>query len=99
MGGRADRIALTNAYAAKGPTGFWQQIRKANEKTGRNFGEFDIPQVYARLGNKDLVLEWLGRNCEARTPFTTYMNVDPAYDSIRSDPRFENLARRIGLTQ
>ncbi len=95
----ADRIALTNAYAAKGPTGFWQQIRKANEKTGRNFGEFDIPQVYARLGNKDLVLEWLGRNCEARTPFTTYMNVDPAYDSIRSDPRFENLARRIGLTQ
>jgi TolB-like protein/Flp pilus assembly protein TadD len=95
----ADKIALTNAYAAKGPTGFWQQIQKANEKTGRNFGEFDIPQVYARLGEKDLVLEWLGRNYAVRTPFTTYMNVDPAYDSIRSDPRFENLARRIGLAQ
>jgi len=95
----AGKIALTNAYAAKGPTGFWQQIQKANEKTGRNFGEFDIPQVYARLGEKDLVLEWLGRNYAVRTPFTTYMNVDPAYDSIRSDPRFENLARRIGLAQ
>ena len=95
----ADKIALTNAYAAKGPTGFWQQIQKANEKTGRNFGEFDIPQVYARLGEKDLVLEWLGRNYAVRMPFTTYMNVDPAYDSIRSDPRFENLARRIGLAQ
>ena len=72
-----------------------QQIQKANEKTGRNFGEFDIPQVYARLGEKDLALEWLGRNYESRTNFTTYMNVDPAYDSMRSDPRFENLARRI----
>jgi TolB-like protein/DNA-binding winged helix-turn-helix (wHTH) protein len=91
------KIALTDAYAANGPKGFWEQIQKANEKTGRNFGEFDIPQVYARLGEKDLALEWLGRNYESRTNFTTYMNVDPAYDSMRSDPRFENLARRIGL--
>jgi hypothetical protein len=88
---------LTDAYAANGPKGFWQQIQNANEKTGRNFGEFDIPQVYARLGEKDLALEWLGRNYESRTNFTTYMNVDPAYDSMRSNPRFENLARRIGL--
>jgi len=93
----AGKTALTDAYAANGPKGFWLQIQKANEKTGRNFGEFDIPQVYARLGEKDLALEWLGRNYEARTNFTTYMNVDPAYDSMRSDPRFENLARRIGL--
>jgi TolB-like protein/DNA-binding winged helix-turn-helix (wHTH) protein/tetratricopeptide (TPR) repeat protein len=95
----ADKLALTNAYAAKGPMGFWRQIQKANEKTGRNFGEFDIPQVNARLGEKDLAIEWLGKNCEARTPFTTYMNIDPAYDSLRSDPRFASLARRIGLTQ
>jgi tetratricopeptide (TPR) repeat protein len=93
----ANKIVLTNAYAANGPRGFWHQIQKANETTGRNFGEFDIPQVYARLGEKDLALEWLGRNYEARTPFTTYMNIDPAYDSIRSDPRFESLAKRIGL--
>ena len=93
----AGKISLTDAYEANGPKGFWQQIQKANEKTGRNFGEFDIPQVYARLGEKDLALEWLGRNYESRTNFTTYMNVDPAYDSIRSDPRFESLAKRIGL--
>jgi len=93
----ANKIVLTNAYAANGPRGFWQQIQRANERTGRNFGEFDIPQVYARLGEKDLALEWLGRNYEARTPFTIYMNIDPAYDSIRSDPRFESLAKRIGL--
>ena len=93
----ANKIALTNAYAAEGPTGFWKQIQEANQKTGRNFGEFDIPQVYARLGEKDLALQWLGRDYEARTPFTTYMNVDPAYDLIRPDPRFESLAKRIGL--
>lgn len=67
----ADKLALTNAYVAKGPVGFWRQIQKANEKTERNFGEFDIPQVNARLGEKDLAIEWLGKNCEARTPFTT----------------------------
>ncbi len=93
----ANKVALTNAFAAKGPTGFWEEIQKANEKNGRNIAEFDIPQVYARLGKRDLALEWLGRNYEARTPFTTYMRVDPAYDSIRSDQRFESLVKRIGL--
>jgi TolB-like protein/DNA-binding winged helix-turn-helix (wHTH) protein/Tfp pilus assembly protein PilF len=93
----SDKIALSSAYATSGPAGFWQQIQKDNEKTGRNIGEFDIPQVYARIGEKDRAIEWLGRNCEARTPFTTYLNIDPAYDSLRSDPRFAGLARRIGL--
>jgi TolB-like protein/DNA-binding winged helix-turn-helix (wHTH) protein/Tfp pilus assembly protein PilF len=93
----ANKVALTNAFAAKGPAGFWEEIQKANEKTRRNTAEFDIPQVYARLGRKDLALEWLGRNYEARAPFTTYMKIDPAYDAIRSDPRFESLVKRIGL--
>jgi TolB-like protein/DNA-binding winged helix-turn-helix (wHTH) protein/Tfp pilus assembly protein PilF len=93
----ANKLVLTKAFAAKGPAGFWEEIQRPNEKTGRNFGEFDIPQVYARLGKKDLAVEWLGRNYEARSPFTTYMNVDPAYDLIRSDPGFEALSRRIGV--
>jgi TolB-like protein/DNA-binding winged helix-turn-helix (wHTH) protein/Tfp pilus assembly protein PilF len=93
----ANKVALTKAFAAKGPAGFWEEIQRVNEATGRNFGELDIPQVYARLGKKDLAVEWLGRNYEARSPFTTYMNVDPAYDLIRSDPAFEALSRRIGV--
>jgi TolB-like protein/DNA-binding winged helix-turn-helix (wHTH) protein len=61
-------------------------------------GEFDVPQLYARLGDKQKALEWLARNYEERRPLGTLLNVDPAFDSLRSDPRFGDLVRRMGLT-
>jgi hypothetical protein len=54
--------------------------------------------VYARLGNKEKALEGLERNYDERASLATLVNVDPAFDSLRSDPRFESLIRRMGLT-
>jgi hypothetical protein len=66
-------------------------------KSGPNIGEFDNPQLYARLGDKQKALEWLNRNDEERRPLGTLLNVDPALDTLRSDPRFGDLVRRTGL--
>jgi hypothetical protein len=43
-------------------------------------------------------LEWLNRNYEERRALGTLLNVDPAFDSLRSDQRFADLVRRMGLT-
>jgi hypothetical protein len=48
----ADEIALRKVFAAQGAKGFWQEIQKWNERDFPNVGEFDIPQVYSRLGEK-----------------------------------------------
>jgi hypothetical protein len=54
--------------------------------------------IRARLGDKQKALEWLDRNYEERRALGTLLNVDPAFDSLRSDQRFGDLVRRMGLT-
>ncbi|HEY6273531.1 MAG TPA: tetratricopeptide repeat protein [Terriglobales bacterium] len=55
--------------------------------------------VYAGLGEKDQALGWLEKAFEVRADLLTWINVEPMMDEVRSDPRFQNLIRRIGLTE
>jgi tetratricopeptide (TPR) repeat protein len=59
---------------------------------------YDIALVYTGLGEKDLALEWLEKAYQERTARLLELP-DPAFDSLRSDPRFQDLVRRIGLPQ
>lgn len=92
----SEEVVLRKAIAAGGARGFWQQIQ-VEEKIDPEVGEFAVAQVYARLGDKEKALERLDRNYEEREALGTLLNVDPAFDSLRSDPRFGDLARRMGL--
>jgi TolB-like protein/DNA-binding winged helix-turn-helix (wHTH) protein/Tfp pilus assembly protein PilF len=91
-----EEASLRKALAAEGAKGFWQQIQ--TQKENHRIGEFGEPQVYARLGDKEKALEGLQRNYEERGTLGTLMNVDPAFDTIRSDARFRDLVWRMGLT-
>jgi len=93
----SEDIALRKAFGADGARGFWQQILREEEKIDPEIGEFAPPQVYARLGEKEKALEGLDRNYEERKALGTLLNVDPAFDLLRSDPRFVELVRRMGL--
>lgn len=55
--------------------------------------------VYAGLGEKEKALDWLERAYDDRADLLTWVNVEPMLDDLRSDPRFQNLTRKIGLTQ
>ena len=89
----AQDVGLKKAFVAKGAAGFWQQLLQSRE-----IGEFDAPQVYARLGDNERALKGLERNYEERASLGTLLNVDPAFDSLRSDQRFGDIVRRMGLT-
>jgi tetratricopeptide (TPR) repeat protein len=57
-------------------------------------------RIYAGLGEKDKSFEWLERGFEERSvgpPAGVSIRVDPAYDPLRSDPRFQDLLRRMNL--
>ncbi|UCC72808.1 MAG: tetratricopeptide repeat protein [Gemmatimonadota bacterium] len=58
-----------------------------------------IAIVLIGLGENDQAIEWLRRATEARTDWPVFFPVDPVTDSIRSDPRYQELLRRVGLAE
>jgi tetratricopeptide (TPR) repeat protein len=51
----------------------------------------------AMLGEKDQAFEYLNKAVEKREWWIIVLNVDPTLDSLRADPRFAELVRRVGL--
>ena len=55
----------------------------------------EIAMMYVGLGEKDQAMKWLEKAYEEH--FNPSILVRPAFDPVRSDPRFQNLVHRIGL--
>ena len=53
--------------------------------------------IYARLGDNDRAFASLEKAYKAQDLWIKWIKVDPAFDRIRSDPRFADLLRRVGL--
>jgi hypothetical protein len=56
-----------------------------------------IASYYAAAGEKELAFPWLEKAFQARVPQLLYLRSNPDFDSLRSDPRFADLIRRIGF--
>jgi TolB-like protein/Tfp pilus assembly protein PilF len=57
----------------------------------------DFAAVYAGLGEKDQAFSWLEKDFQARSGLLAWSRWTPPFDSLRSDPRFADLLRRMGL--
>jgi TolB-like protein/DNA-binding winged helix-turn-helix (wHTH) protein/Tfp pilus assembly protein PilF len=55
--------------------------------------------VYIGLGDKDRSFAWLEKGYQERSYFMAYIKVIPLVDPLRTDPRFDDLLRRMGLPQ
>jgi pentatricopeptide repeat protein len=53
--------------------------------------------VYTGLGDKDEAFFWLDRAVEERAFQLQWIKVEPRWESLRSDPRFTNIIRRMAL--
>lgn len=53
--------------------------------------------AYAGMGNKDEAFAWLDKAFRERSNALTVLKVEPIYDPLRSDPRFQELLRRVGF--
>ncbi len=53
--------------------------------------------LYALSGGNDRAFAWLQEAIDTRDPWLSLIKVQPAYDSLRSDPRFQDILRSVGL--
>ncbi len=72
------------------------EVRKAQRKTGYS-SAYDIATLYADLGDKDHAFEWLNTAYQEHDAFLIALKTDFLLDPLRSDPRFAELVRKVGL--
>ncbi|HET8670225.1 MAG TPA: hypothetical protein VFM05_06225, partial [Candidatus Saccharimonadales bacterium] len=73
-------------------------IAKLQDKSQQSYVvAYDIALVFAGLQDKDQTLAWLEEACTARFGWLIWINVEPKWDFLRAEPRFQNLLRRIGF--
>jgi tetratricopeptide (TPR) repeat protein len=58
----------------------------------------DLATVYAGLGEKEKALGWLERGTETHA-FMGYVGIEPTYSSLRGEPRFKAVLKKIGLPE
>ncbi len=88
---------LARAYAASGRTSEAAKLLSdlKNHSNGGYSDAAEVSMVYAALGNKDQAMHWLELGYEQR--FNPGVLLRPGFDPLRSDPRFQDLVRRIGF--
>jgi TolB-like protein/Tfp pilus assembly protein PilF len=99
--GRAMSLALLGyAHARLGERSqalrMLEQLQAASKQSYTPAFSFAV--VYAGLGEKDQAFTWLEKAYGERTSRLAYLKVEPLWDPLRSDPRFAELVRRIGLS-
>jgi len=75
--------------------------RVLNELRARSIKEYIDPYplafIYIGMGQKDEALRALEQAYEARSTWIPWLKVEPKFDPIRSDPRFNDLLRRVKI--
>jgi len=89
-----DAQRIKRAYLTSGLAGVLRLEAEAHQKTGATF---EAARCYAQAGEKELALGSLEDSYQRHYPGLSRLKVDPDFDPIRSDPRFQNLVRRAGL--
>jgi hypothetical protein len=92
---------LGNAYARAGQVvAARRTIAQLQEHVQNNgVGRYEIALVYTGLGKKQEAFKWLEEAYDAHDVGLLYLKIDPCLDPLRSDPRFVNLMRRVGLSK
>ena len=93
--------ALARGYAEAGYSGALSRVAEMLIARSRTtyVTSWQIGTLYTRAGKNDEALEWLEKAYEEHDGNMPYISVDPIFDGLRDNPRFQDLLRRMNLPQ
>lgn len=100
-GGNADQLGhLGHAYAKAGNRAKAYEIIERLKRAEKGYlHAYEIAFIYAGLGEKDQAFEWLDKAYQQRDKGLTFLKADHCLDPLRSDPRFQDLLRRLNFPE
>ncbi len=107
LSGEKNLAELAPAMEAAFRSGGWLatahkavDILTAQRKAGVNYlAPYLIADYYGDIGDKEHAFEWLNIAYREHNTFLIFLPTDPSFDSLRSDPRYAELVRKIGFPQ
>jgi hypothetical protein len=78
---------------------FERKLERSTPQKKQYVITYRIARIHTALGQRDQAFAVLERAYENRDWFLPRLKVDPAFDSLRDDPRFKDILRRTGLAQ
>ena len=93
--------SLGHAYALSGKPDEARKILKelAARAKQRYVPAYQVALVYAGLGDKDTAFAFLDKAFDERSTLLTYLKMDPRFDSLRGEPRFKAMLRRLNFLE
>jgi tetratricopeptide (TPR) repeat protein len=93
------RSWLAHAYARAGRRNEALTLLRELEALSRRerVSQVYFARIYVGLGDRERALSWLQNAYDEHSDHVLAIGVDPAYDPLRSDPRFVKMLRGIGL--
>jgi serine/threonine-protein kinase len=88
---------LGYAYAISGDRPKAEQmLRELEEMAKRQYvSTTAFADIHLGLGEKEKALDWLEKSYENQESACWYLKVDPIYDSVRNEPRFQALVQKV----
>jgi len=99
-GGKAVVAKLRQAYAAGGAAGYWRTVLKLQRGggPGSKGDAIRLAMIFTKLGDRASALALLEQAFAANSGDMVFLNIEPCFDPLHGDPRFQALVRRVGIT-
>jgi len=73
------------------------KLKKKSSESSVGSAAFYLATIYAQMGEIDLAFEWLEKGYEDREVEMYWIKVEPPFDPLRSDPRWQQILEKVGF--
>ena len=93
-----DTLTIKEVYNKSGIKGIFNWLIESGSSKSKPLPLY-IARIYSLLDKKEDALNWLEKALKDKSTALPYINNDPSFDNLRSEPRFQAIIKKMGLSE